>query len=342
MPLKITRRAGQKNWYITGTVAGVRVRESTETTSKAVAEAYRIKRESELEQRRIYGPQAVATFAAAVNLYLDRNGEDRFLTPLLDHFGAYRLSELTQAMLDTGARKLYPDAKPSTLNRQAYTPFIAVMNEAAINDLCPYRKWRRPKGHAAKTKFRWLWPSEFESVYAELHSEIRPIAVFMAGTGARSAEALNLDWSNVSLATSEAWIWETKSGHPRKIELPSRVVTELANLTGRKGKCFGERKGFRTAINAAIRRSGVDPFSPHDLRHTFATWHYSVNLDRERLKALGGWKSDQVDRYCHLAPRGLASELKKYGWNLSGTECAKIAPTSSDVAKSFTSKGDKQ
>lgn len=181
MPLTLKKRG--ERWHIVGTVAGVRIRESAQTTSRPVAEALRIKREAELEQRRVYGPQSVATFAEAVNLYLDRQGEDRFLTPILEQFGAYRLAEISQAILDSGARSIYPKAKASTLNRQAYTPFIAVMNEAAINGLCPYRKWRRPKGHNVRTKMRWLWPAEFEALHSELHAEIKPIAVFMAGTG---------------------------------------------------------------------------------------------------------------------------------------------------------------
>lgn len=356
MPLKITRPKGRGYWYIVGSVAGVRVRESAKTTSRAVAESLRIKRESELEQRRIHGPQAVATFAEAVNLYLDRNGESRFLGPVLERFGPMRLADISQADLDA-ARQLYPGAAVSTLNRQLYTPFVAVYNEAAVNGLCPPRLWRRPKGHNRKTKFRWLWPEEFQAVWEAAPFHGRVALDLFAGTGLRESEGLGLEWGDVALSLGQAWIWTPKNDEPRRIELPSRTIAALANLDHREGTVLLDGGGgsyvlqaggggaLATGLACWARDANVEPFGAHVLRHTFATWFYSATLDRERLKALGGWKSEEVGRYCHLAPRGLGAELERFGWdfsrrNESGIDCANFAPATGDVRRLFTSEGD--
>lgn len=339
MPLKVVRPKGRRHWYVTGSVAGTRIRESAQTTNRALAESIRIKRESELEQRRVHGPQSVATFAEAVNMYLDRGGEDRYLDALLGRFGTVRLVDITQADLDSGARALYPGVTVSTLNRQAYTPFIAVYNEAAINGKCPYRKWRRPKGHNKRTKFRWLWPHEFEATWEAAPPHGRAMLDLIAGTGIRESEAAWLDWEEINLQLAQGWIWESKNDSPRRIELPSRTVATLANLEHREGRVLLTGSGAEYVLapdgGGALSKgvalwsweAGLKPFGCHVLRHTFATWFYSATLDRERLKAVGGWKSNEVDRYTHLAPRGLAQELARYGWDFSGrTEREESAP----------------
>nr|WP_237143545.1 tyrosine-type recombinase/integrase [Phyllobacterium zundukense] len=41
-------------------------------------------------------------------------------------------------------------------------------------------------------------------------------------------------------------------------------------------------------------------FTPHDCRHTWATWHYKANRDLGALQKLGGWKTmAMVMRYAH-------------------------------------------
>lgn len=57
------------------------------------------------------------------------------------------------------------------------------------------------------------------------------------------------------------------------------------------------KKGFK----AACVRAEIDDFSPHDCRHTWATWHYQQHRDLNLLKDLGGWSSlSMVLRYAHV------------------------------------------
>jgi integrase len=58
---------------------------------------------------------------------------------------------------------------------------------------------------------------------------------------------------------------------------------------------------IKTAFRGACRRAGIEDFSPHDCRHTWATWHYAANRDLVALMKLGGWKSERMAlRYAHM------------------------------------------
>lgn len=332
MPLKAVKRKGRKYYTITGSVAGRRIYKSAGTTIKSIADQKARKLETELEERDILGPAATMTFSQAVNIYLDAGHGGDFLGPLNEELGEIRLKDIRQADLDKVARKIYPNVKPSTLNRQAYTPFVAVFNWVS-NETDLERRWRRPKGHANKTKFRWLWPDEFQAVHDVMPSNWQAVMDLFAGTGVREGEGINLDWLYTHLRHGEAWVHETKTSPERRIELPPRTVATLANEKHRVGKLLLNSKGLPFSANPTgggvlstglyhySNKAGVEPFSAHVLRHTWATWFYSWNKDQLRLKALGGWAGDEmVGRYTHVAPRHLRDDLARHGWSFDGEQ----------------------
>ena len=94
MPLNVHRREGSPFWQIKGTVAGERIRQSAGTPDKQTAQEEAARIERAIWKRHQYGEVATATFAEAVNLYLDQGGEDRFLLPLLNHFGKEHLAKM--------------------------------------------------------------------------------------------------------------------------------------------------------------------------------------------------------------------------------------------------------
>ena len=51
-------------------------------------------------------------------------------------------------------------------------------------------------------------------------------------------------------------------------------------------------------------------YTPHDLRHTWATWFYAATKDLLLLKDEGGWRTlKMVERYTHLMPSDLVPEI---------------------------------
>ena len=66
------------------------------------------------------------------------------------------------------------------------------------------------------------------------------------------------------------------------------------------------------AWRKALKRSGIENFRYHDLRHTWASWHIQNGTPLHVLKELGGWADlTMVMRYAHLS----SDHLKTYAKN---------------------------
>lgn len=330
--LKLTRRHGSPYWYVRGVVAGRRIDESTKITDRALAESYRSKREWELTHASVFGQSGRASFAEACAGYLETATDTRFIGRLLDHFGAAPLRSINQAEVERAAKALYPNAGPATINRQLYTPLSAILTHAAARGLCDAISFARPRQPPGR--IRWITPTEAERLIACAGPRVRTLIIFLLYTGARVSEAARLEWRDIDLTAAHVVLHETKNGEPRGVPLHPRLVATLANLTHRTGRVFltHHRRGYRdlkgegghakTAFRNAVKKAGLAPLTPHDLRHTWATWHYQANRDFTALKKLGGWKTDaMVLRYAHTNTSEFAASINRMpGGNAAGTE----------------------
>lgn len=331
MPLKLKRRHGSPNFYIRGTVRGVSVDESTGLADEAAAEAFRAKREWEIISGQITGRRATATFLEAAVSYMETGRESRFIDPLLGHFGTRSLDTIDLAAIEDAARKLYPGRSAATHNRQVFTPVSAIIRHAAARGRAELRLIKRPR--QPKGRVRWLRPDDAERLIAACADHLRPLVVFLFYTGARMGEALSLEWQDVDLGRAHANLLDTKNGEDRGIPLAPRVVAELANMRGDRtgrvfrtdlGRPYAERDGggghIKTAFRGACRRAGIENFTPHDCRHTWATWYYAEHRDLIGLKRLGGWKSERmVLRYAHINVADLAGSVAALPGGMSGS-----------------------
>ena len=344
MPLKLVKRHNSPFWYIRGTIRGVLVDESTGIVDREAAEALRARREWEITQGSIFGRRATATFLEAAVSYMEADGEARFLEPILREIGGVRLADIDQVLIEKTARKLYPGRKPATMNRQVIAPISAVMKHAHGRKLCDYLKierMREPRG-----RIRWITPEEADRLIDACSPHLRPLVTFLFYTGARLAEALYLDWQAVDLNRGHVFFAETKNGEARGVPLHRRVVAELANLKHRNGAVFRRPDGLayefkddgggqiKTGFGGACRRAGITDFTPHDCRHTWATWHYRANRDVLALKTLGGWKTERmVFRYAHVNASQHAHTIDLLPGGNSGEQMIPKAKSSTKTGK---------
>ena len=256
-------------------------------------------------------------------------------TGLLGELGATRLQAIGQAEAERVARILYPAASPATRNRQALAPIAAVLHHAADRGLMPWRRIRRFR--EVRAPFRWLRPDEADRLIEACAPHLRPLVIVLLYTGARLGEALDLDWAEVDLGKARLVFLDTKNGTDRGVPLCQRALVALANLKGRQGRVFRrpdgqpyadkERLGggqIKTAWRGACVRAGLaEPVlrdgkprldrrgkplqrpvvTPHDCRHSWATWLYAETRDLRQLMELGGWRTlEMVTRYAHVNP----------------------------------------
>src|SRR5262245_30417771 len=236
MSLKLKRRPGRPHWYIHGTVRGITVRESAGVADQKAAEAIRARREWEIIQRSVFGTEATATFVGAAVSYLEAGGERTYLKPIIARIGSMPLAKIDQALIEKTARALYPNALPATLNRQAFTPIAAVLNHAAKRGLCARKTVERPP--QPKGRVRWITFEEAERLLTACSPHLRPLVMFLLGTGARMSEALYLDWREVDLIRGHVAFIDTKHGEARGVPLHSRISNELRKLPHRDGRVF--------------------------------------------------------------------------------------------------------
>ena len=308
MPYKLIDPApGRSPYYrVRGTEYGVYLDRSTSTRDRKTAQKFLTQWKEDAKRAALQGGRKPeATFASASLAYMQADRPTRFLAPLIEHFGETPLSEIGQAEIDAAAVALYPDAQPSTRNRQVYSPVSAILRHAGIS-----LPLRRPQGSAGNRRVRWLTPKEAFALLKsakEAHERFGALLTFLLYSGVRLSEALRLTWADVDLARASAVIGRTKNGSPVTVHLPPDALAALKAIDSREGKVFRLTKSGRlyTLLRDARERSGVDlpdRTAFHILRHTHATWRRRfTGADTSALMATGLWKSANSARvYEHL------------------------------------------
>jgi integrase len=327
MPLRVVRRKDRGGALtIVGTVDGESIRRRASSNSAATAREEAALIETEIIRRHHLGERRAAhAFAEAVNSYVaaDRRTPSTLarLHRILRALGDMPLSKVDQPALDrVAAAILAPGASPATVRRGVIVPIRAVLNHASFIGWCEPPRFKSPRQPEGRTKF--LLPDEVERLIANSAPHLRPLLLFLVGTGARMSEALELEWRDVDLVAGRAIFWRTKNGKRRVATLPQRVLQALQGAA-RKDRVFpywttlAERQyggQIKKGWASAIKRAGLDPeLTPHDLRHTWATWHYAEHKDLLALKEAGGWSSVAlVERYAHLMPAGHEHEIRQF------------------------------
>ena len=190
MSLKLypPRKGWSPFWRIRGTYLGYYINRSSGSREKALAEKLRKKLQRDIESGALAGKE-VTGFAAAAAAYMKAGG-DKFLAPLIKHFGLTPLTDISQVVIDNAAAEIYPAATPATRNRQVYTPMVAVLRRAGIE-----RRFKRPLGWKSPKGVSWLEPVQAFSVLAAADAIDAEFGLFLrllCYTGMRLGEALSV------------------------------------------------------------------------------------------------------------------------------------------------------
>lgn len=311
MGLTLTKRSGSPYWYLRGTIKGIKIFESTgiphsdKTRASKIAQDYRDKRTTELENASVYGRTHAATFLDAAASYLEAGGSPRFLgdfdqrtgkwSGLVGKLGSESLNSLSQSYLNEVATEMYPDCKPETINRQFWTPFIAVWNHASKGNhpLCQQVSWQRPRvPHRSKPRKGVDYKDAIAFINAcDWHAA--KILFFLFWTGCRPEEAFTLMAESINPEQKWAAIETTKTNVPRGVPLHDALIPLLSFEKDRGGHIFLSRLGkpyatrkkynkagrlliqgggqIKTAVGTAQLETGLD-IVPYNARHTVSTY----------------------------------------------------------------------
>jgi len=167
-----------------------------------------------------------------------------------------------------------------------------------------------------KVRIRWLTQAEALRLISAISCDwLRDIAAFALSTGMRAGEILRLQWSDIDLSRSMAWVTadKAKSGHARGVPLNPQAVQIIKRRLGTHPQRVFTRNGSllkrvdTSMFTRACEAADIDNFRFHDLRHTWASWHVQAGTPLFVLKELGGWETlEMVKKYAHMDAGTLA------------------------------------
>lgn len=134
------------------------------------------------------------------------------------------------------------------------------------------------------------------------------VCELLVATGLRIEELQLLRWQDIDFAGGRLRVARdrTKGGtHGRRfVPLPARLVASLAEIRGDDGPVFPglSDDGLRNAMARACGRAGVPAYSPHDLRHRYASLMVMAGVPPTRVSQLVGHAKTSltVDTYSHV------------------------------------------
>lgn len=347
MPYK-PHKTPQGTYRIRGTYQGVAVDKSVGACSHAEAVAIADAMQREVFDRVVLKKAPPKTFAEVAIEFMEAGRSlGQLAEGIIEDLADRPIASITNADVERLRAKLYAHAKPSSANRNVVAPISAIMHFAADADYAPLRKWKRFPERQTKTD--WLRPAQVEAVLAAMREpESRALAALYVGCGLRTSEGVFLHGQEVAPDLSQVTVLGdarrdagtiakgyqgTKGKRTRTVEIPPRARQLLAPVinTGKGralrnslGREWSGRDALKTTLRRACIAADVPEITPHDLRHTFATWHNAVHGDPILLMRVGGWGSLRlVERYAHVGDRNLRDEVIASGWS---TESPEMAP----------------
>ena len=154
-------------------------------------------------------------------------------------------------------------------------------------------------------------------------------------TGLRQDELLSLTWDRVDVFRKTILIKDTKNGKPRTVPLNKTALGILESkasvISIRSRIVFHsmcgtkiDKHNLRRAFVIAMERAGIEDFTYHGLRHTFATRLAQSGVDLYKISKLLGHKDIKTtQRYAHHCPESLRDGVEVLEVDCNMTAVAK-------------------
>jgi len=156
--------------------------------------------------------------------------------------------------------------------------------------------------------------------------QLKPLVMTALHTGFRKSELLSLTWGEIDFRHRVITVQAAyaKNGESRSVPMNDVLTTTLkaVRMNAPDNAVFCNCKGapyrsFRSAFERAVCKAGLEDFTFHDLRHTFASRLVMAGVDLPTVKELMGHKDITMTlRYTHLSSdhkQRAVSALEQFG-----------------------------
>jgi integrase len=219
-----------------------------------------------------------------------------------------RMTFETKEQAEPYLKRLQRPIQPATLNREL-SLLKHLFTKAIEWGKCkenPAKKVKKLKGEVKRVRF--LMPDEVQMLLSNCPECLNPIVTVAVHTGMRKGEIFGLKWPQINFEQGLITLHDTKNGERRDIPMDETVKTILKEIE-RKGDhvfCNEEGENFvrlQRSFEGALKKSGIEDFRFHDLRHTFASNLVMAGEDLNTVRELLGHKDLTMTlRYAHLSP----------------------------------------
>ena len=313
-------------WWARITHNGERIYQSSGTTDKQAAQEWHDKLKAELWNQAKLGTKPEYLWEDAVTAwYTERLNKPtayiwklqlRWIHP---HLSGVKLKDINREVLERiKTAKQKEGVKPRTVN--SITNLIRSILLYAVE-----REWiDRAPAVKSKTepsrRVRYLSAAEEARLLEELPKHLKQIARFGLVTGLRMSNIVGLQWSQIDIVRSMAWVHPDQAKEGKAISVPlnddaclilrEQMGQHLTHVFSYLGKPV--LRANQRAWREAVKRAGIEDFTFHCLRHTWASRLIQSGVPLHALMEMGGWSDvDMVRKYAHFGSEHLLTYANK-------------------------------
>jgi integrase len=278
------------------------------------------------------------TVRELIDWYLDLPGTPRLRTyskiqqhcrRLKAHFGHLNAREIKPSMIEQFQQKRLAEVssrgarfKPASVNREIEV-FKRIYNLAIREDLVEKNPcWKVARLPEDNARDRVLSDEELESLLAQLPPHAADLVILGYYTGMRFGEIVGLTWERVNLREGylDLTARDTKTREPRRVYFSNEVRDVLTRARKVRGLIhahvftYKERpiKSIKVALASALKKTGIEDFRFHDLRHTFVTnMRRAGNRQTVIMKLTGHKTLSMFARYDTIEPSDAREAMRR-------------------------------
>src|SRR5262249_7088609 len=229
------------------------------------------------------------------------------------------------------ARRQRDGMVPATINREL--AFLKRLYNVAIGDglaeTNPANGVRPFMENNARVRF--LSDDEETRLRKAIGEEPWPLVAIALHTGFRRSEQFHLRWQDVDFPTGVLTVPRSKHGEVRRVPMNETVRDVLTTLPSRQGSPYvfpsataqtplDSQNFVNRVFVKALRNAGIDDFTWHCLRHTFASRLVMKGVDLRTVQEVMGHKTLAMTlRYAHLSPGHQLDAVRRLDDDRTGT-----------------------
>ncbi len=243
---------------------------------------------------------------------------------LVDRFGSLSLRKFSTAIVEQFQTDLINKGLKNSTSNKKLNVLKAMFSKAVDWEMVEehtLKLVRKVKLLPEDNRLRFISTEECQELINACEPHLRPIVVTALNTGMRKEEILSLQWDkHIDLKHGFILLDKTKNNDRREIPINETLRSTLRSLfvnrrtdvpyvfyDHRTGKRY---QSIKRSFSSALRRSKIQDFRFHDLRHTFASHLVMSGVDITTVSRLLGHKSLKMTlRYSHLAPAHLKNAV---------------------------------